>query len=462
MSKLFGSKNLLYICCTLISFVYSSSAFAISSDDPLGALKNSPEFNDCYEQEIDISQPLYLNNIIEIAICNSPTIRQNYMQTKATAAGYGQALSGYLPKINSGADINRRFSNSDTLLHNRDRTYTSTTGASLSLSWLLFDFGATSANIEKTKQNLLSANFSFDYNLRNIIYDITAAYYTMLGYNSATQSALANEASAKSAFEAAGKRYELGLVALSDKLQAETSYAQAQLDRTRTENNLQISKGKLLSLLNLAPYAQLHFAEFFPDIKELQFQGQLEDLVKSALSKRRDLAAKKADLQAATANLEAAKKRNYPSLSLTGGLGVNERFSNHDSNSNNGTIGLELSFPIFTGFSNTYNITQNLYLVESAKADLKRTERSIELDVWDTYQNWTTATKNYEISIKLLDSALENEKVALGAYKAGRGDILNLLNAQSKLATARVEKVSAVYNVFIAKSNLLRALAENE
>ncbi|MDR2337369.1 MAG: TolC family protein [Deltaproteobacteria bacterium] len=451
-----------YILFTYISLAYLPAAFAFSIDDPFDALQNSPDFTECYEKQIDTNQAFYLADIIEIAICNSPTIRQNYMQARASAASYGQALSGYLPKINSGANLNRKFSESDSLLNSRNKTYNSDTSANLSLSWLLFDFGATPAYIEKTKQNLLSANFSFDHNLRSTIYDITSAYYTMLSYHSATQSALANEASAKSAFEAASKRYELGLVALSDKLQAETSYAQAQLDRTRTENNFQISKGKLLSLLNLAPYAKLNFAEFFPDIKELQFQGQLEDLIKSTLNKRSDLAAKKAELQAATANLEAAQKKNYPTLSLTSSLGINDRFSNDDSNSNNGTIGLELSFPIFTGFSNTYNIMQSRYLVESAKADLKRTQRIVELDVWDTYQNWTTAIKNHEISIKLLDSALENEKVALGAYKAGKGNILNLLNAQSKLATARVEKVSAVYNVFIAKSNLLRALAENE
>ena len=432
----------------------TASAMSIF-EDPLRIINDSDDFRVCYETQISSEQSLSLENIIVLAICNNPSLRQTYMQAKATAAAHGQALSAYMPQVRAGADIAR--TSSDTSI--TPRTYSSPVSGNISLSWLLFDFGATPANTERTKQNLLAANFSLNYALQNTIYSVAESYYNLLGTIEVIKSVKANEESAKLAFEAASKRFELGLVSLSDKLQAETAYGQTQLAVTRAENNMQISLGRLLALLNLPPYTKLNIAPFASDIKELQFQKDIKELIQDALAKRQDLAAKQAEIKAAKASLDYARRKNLPTVSLFGNTGASDRIHRDHADSTNWRVGAEISVPLFTGFNDTYSITQSRYQYEGAKADLARTEKAVELDVWNSYQDYTTAIKNYEISIKLFVSAAESERVALGAYKAGKGSILNLLNSQSQLATARVEKTSAIYNVFIAKSNLLRALS---
>ena len=450
------SHHILAIC-TYITIACPPAASAYSFlEDPWGIINDSPDFRACYEKQISQEQPLHLEDIIEIAICNNPSLRQTYMQAKATAAVYGQAISAYMPQVKAGADIGRTYSDSAA----NPRAYNSPVNGNISLSWLLFDFGATPANVERTKQNLVSANFYLNYTLQNTVYSVAESYYNLLGTIEVIKSVKANEESAKLAYEAASKRYELGVVALSDKLQAETAYGQTQLAVTRAENNLQISQGRLLALLNLSPYIQLNIAPFASDIKELKFQKDIKELIQDALKRRPDLAAKQADLKAAEASLDYAKRKNLPTVSLFGRVGASDRLNRRSADSNDWRAGVELSFPIFTGFNDTYGITQSRYQYEGTKADLARTEKAVETDVWNAYQDYITAIKSYEISLKLFASAVENERVALGAYKAGKGNILNLLNAQSQLATARVERTSAIYNVFIAKSNLLRALSE--
>ncbi len=435
---------------------HSTHAYSLL-DDPLGTTNNLQNFKDCYGEEIDKNKPLYLSDIVEIAICNNPTIRQDYLSAKIAGANYGEALAAYFPTLKGNGTISRSAigKTSDTM------DYDSQMGAGLTMSWLLFDFGARSASTERSKQNLIAANFTFDNKLQKSIFDITEAYYQMLGYAEATKSAEASEESAKSAYDAASKRYELGLVALSDKLQAETSYAEAQLYSTKAKNSLEISRGALLSLLNLAPNTRLNIASFSADVKELAFKNSIDELIKIALEKRTDIIAEKATVKAEEANLKYAERKNLPSLSFSSGLKTNDTIHDHDRATKSGNIGLELSVPLFTGFADTYNITRNRYALKSAQAKYDAVQRAVEKDVWDTYQNYTTAIKDYEISTKLLNSALENERVALGAYKAGKGDIISLLNAQSKLSDARVSKVSAIYSVFVAKNNLLRALNEN-
>ena len=64
------------------------------------------------------------------------------------------------------------------------------------------------------------------------------------------------------------------------------------------------------------------------------------------------------------------------------------------------------------------------------------------------------------IAKKLFESAVENEKVALGSFRAGKGDIISLMEAQSKLLSARQELISAQYGLYTAKIALLKSAGE--
>lgn len=55
-------------------------------------------------------------------------------------------------------------------------------------------------------------------------------------------------------------------------------------------------------------------------------------------------------------------------------------------------------------------------------------------------------------------SADQNAKVALGAYKAGKGSILTVLDAQSRLADVRSTRSRSFYELLIAKTNIIRKI----
>ena len=60
----------------------------------------------------------------------------------------------------------------------------------------------------------------------------------------------------------------------------------------------------------------------------------------------------------------------------------------------------------------------------------------------------------------MLESAIENEQVAPGSYKAGKGDIISLMEAQSKLVSARKAYISAQYGLYTSKVALLKTAGE--
>jgi len=58
----------------------------------------------------------------------------------------------------------------------------------------------------------------------------------------------------------------------------------------------------------------------------------------------------------------------------------------------------------------------------------------------------------------LLDSAQQSARVALGRYKAGVGSILDVLNAQSALASARQQRIQSTFNWNISRASLAQAM----
>ena len=82
----------------------------------------------------------------------------------------------------------------------------------------------------------------------------------------------------------------------------------------------------------------------------------------------------------------------------------------------------------------------------------------VALDVWTAYQNLITATQSLRTTADLLGSAEQSERVALGRYKAGMGNILDVLNAQSALASARQQRIQSTFNWNVSRATLAQAM----
>ena len=122
------------------------------------------------------------------------------------------------------------------------------------------------------------------------------------------------------------------------------------------------------------------------------------------------------------------------------------------------TIGLTLTIPFFSGFDTTYKVRSAQAKAESAGAQREALRQQVALDVWTAYQNLSTSTQAIRSTADLLASAEQSERVALGRYKAGVGTILDLLNAQSALASARLQRIQAMLDWNVSRAALAKAV----
>jgi outer membrane protein len=145
----------------------------------------------------------------------------------------------------------------------------------------------------------------------------------------------------------------------------------------------------------------------------------------------------------------------YPSINATADYG-NTYYGTTSLYKDNYSGGLLFSVPLFTGFSQRYNVEQARADQESAQARLSSLEQQVVLEVWTSYYNLKTAEQRVRTSEDLLKSATESYRVALGRYKAGVGSILDLLSAQSALESARAQRVQSTADWYVSLAALAR------
>ncbi len=98
--------------------------------------------------------------------------------------------------------------------------------------------------------------------------------------------------------------------------------------------------------------------------------------------------------------------------------------------------------------------------MDSSKAQRDFVANQVALDVWKAYQTLLTNSQALNATDDLLSAADAAEKMASGRYKAGLGTILDVLTAQSTLASAQQQRVTAQYNFRASKFALAQAIGQ--
>lgn len=410
----------------------------------------------CLEKEIAVNKEVSLIDLIKIGICNNPALNADYMGLKIGEANLGAAKSEYFPNINMGAGIGKNTNKKQGRHHVENDPY----NINLGLSLLLYDFGGRTARVDSFRYYLANAGFNYNSALQDLILGVHTQYFKLLGAKEDLKSAKANEAMYKKAYDEASRKYEVGLAALNDKLQTQTSYEQSKLQVLQMQNAVKQYQGELATILNLPPETTFRLKQP-PKDRDLTALGKkdtLEKMIEAATKERDEIKAQEMALNAANSSLRELRASRYGSFSLAAESGYNNSWKGSRSYNRDNSIGLNYKIPLFTGFNTSYKISAAKYKREQERLNLENLRNQIKNEVWSSYHNYQTAMKSYEVSKKVLKSAEENERVAFRSYEVGSTDIINLLTAETQLAEARDSVINAFYTVLIDKATLYRAI----
>lgn len=392
---------------------------------------------------------LTLGDALTHILCQSPALRQAIAEVAAQSAAVEQGEVARRPTWNASVQYSaeRNFNSSGT----SGRSL----GASVGLSWALFDFGQRSANLREARLALSAAMATQGNTLLDGIREMLRLYGEAAVAAAALEATTETEASAARTAAAAQARHQAQVGSQIDRLQAQTALAQASLARVRAQSTWESARGALALALGGPVDQPLRMAQWttwatgnepIPDLPALQTEAREQHPRLRAL---RD------QIASLDARMEGSRAQNRGDLSLSASTGSSRNWGAAGQGSiPTGSVSLVASIPLFNGRQAQAQLAQIVAERSAREAELEAARREVDSQLWQAHQAMQTSRQSLQTTARLLASAEKAFEVAHGRYRAGVGTMLELLSAQASLADARRQRVEAQIEQLTARTQL--------
>lgn len=399
----------------------------------------------------DMSHPLTLSELVDIALENNPSTRQAWWNAHRAAAALGNAKSSYYPQV--GIDAFANHGRTFKFINGPDTNYTMV-GADLFLSLLLYDCGARSANVESAKNALVAANWQSDWSLQKVMIRVLENAYTLMHAQMSLEAAIISEEDAKKVLHTARELNRTGLSPISDVYTTQATLSQMKIETSMQRAHVDIQKGKLVSSLGLPANTCLELApiESMPQ-PEMQ---QTDCLIDIAYQQRADLSAMQARVAASAANMDRVRSSYGPKFSIKGVGGANH-FVNDKSNGLQYEVAFNVDMPLFTGFEATYQSRMAYADTQMSIEEMNELQLSIAMEVLTHSRTLQAAQEILPDAEDQLINATKAYDSVLERYRAGKEHIAEVSNALRQLANARLRYSDVKTRWLIALANLAYA-----
>lgn len=361
----------------------------------------------------------------------------------------------------------------------------------------LFRVASARADREATQARIRAASFTLES-------DVTVQYLLALRARDGVEVARRQLDRAEQNFELADARVEVGATTPTDAKQAEVERGRAQIDLLEAESGYRTEKLRVLERVGVRADGDFELASEFQIFEP---SWERDDLVGQALDGHPQLRAFRAQESARKANARQAWSGYLPNIFLSanwsgrarqigdpdyllnqarGSLSSQEsscQFWNEISSglssplegyprdcsgftlspeqesmilANNDvfpfnfkkepwSLFVQVSLPIFQGFSRSRQVSEARAAADDARLNRVAEELRIETEVTESYDELMTATQVVEIEARNREVAGEQLELAQERYRLGAATFLELLEAQSSMATAERDYLNARY-----------------
>ncbi|HEX6106946.1 MAG TPA: TolC family protein [Gemmatimonadales bacterium] len=382
---------------------------------------------------------LTLEDVVDLGLRNNPATRLAWANARTAAAAYGAERGAWWPTVDAEVNAARLQTAAS---QGRTAVEQSVLTPSVTLSYLLFDFGGRSGRVAGARQRLLAAGFGHNATIQDVVLQVQVAYFEYLATRALLQAQRTTLEEAELNLTAAEERRRVGLATIADVLQARTAASQARLDLQAVEGNLQTARGALALSLGLPANLPYDLDSTDTTAPVAALADSVDAIIAAAVAGRPDLAAARAEAEAARAGIGEARAGLLPSLQF-GATGGRTYATTIPDGANSYTLSLGLAIPLFSGLARQYDVRAAESAADAAAARSESLRQQVIFQVFRAYHALQTATRRVATAADLVASAQQSNEVARGRYRSGVGSVLDLLAAQSALASARAQQVEA-------------------
>ncbi len=394
-----------------------------------------------------------LLDIYELALKNDAQIKANKASYEAGKEYAAIARAGLLPQVNARYNYSdSKGDYTETPVSTRiGETNSKTKDWGITLDQPLFNMSAW-YDYKKGQKLSNQAEAIYGADQQSLIVRVASAYFNVLRSVDKLETTIAEQNAFAHQLDQVKQRFDVGLVAITDVHEAQAAYDSALAATLEARGSLSISY-EALEVLTGKPEDQIApLSEKFPVVTPTP--ADRAEWVNFALKNNYNLKAAKFNAEAAENNADSARADFLPTV--TASLGKTKRNVDGDfekfpfANENEGSsVSVGVNIPIFSGLRTSSLARQAVSLGLQAQEQYNSTQRntiqntrSLHLSV-ETDVARVTARKQATISNQ---SALEATQAG---YEVGTRNLVEVLQAQSKLYQARRDYSNALYDYVI-------------
>jgi outer membrane protein len=279
---------------------------------------------------------------------------------------------------------------------------------------------------------------------------VSEAYFNVLRAEETLASAKAEEAALKRQLEQSQKRFEVGLIAKTDVLEA-----QAQLDgsiaaRISQEvglaSALEVLAGIIGNNANTLSKLRADFVITPPQ------PNNAEEWVKLAQDKNPQLAAARFNQTAAEQAVKEQQAGYRPTIDAVASISDRDNGTGNAASFNNGrsmSAGIEMQWPLYTGGRTKSAIKQASYGRDAAREQVTSVQRQLTTQTRTAFLN--VSADSYRVAAR--QQAVKSAEAALAATKAGYDvgtrNIVDVLLAERNVYAAKRDYANSRYDYVI-------------
>ena len=393
---------------------------------------------------LGLAEPLSLEQAVNMALGNHLDIKlavntetQAKYALDAARGSRGISLDAsntfYLKRIDYSADSN---------------------SSQISLSLPLYSGGKNEGNIAIAQTDVTIAGLDLVKTRQDVKLNTVAAYFDIINYRETIGVDQETVDNYTKHLENVRDQYGAGNLPKSDVLSSEVQLINAQQTLMQDKNKYEVAVNKLKNLIRWDRPDQ---PELVSGFQHEPLTRSMEDCVDYTKAHHPTLKKYRLNIEEAKQNVGVAAADKKPTVSLTAATGWSSSVLPEDDNKDV-YVGVTTAWNLFDSQVTAAKIKEAKSKVDSAYLDLTSQEDSLILSVKEYYLSAKEAEKRMATTQVAIKKADEDYFIAEAKYRIGEGILLDVIDAQLALTTAKDNYIAAQYDYDTYRAKLDNAM----
>ncbi|WP_396635587.1 TolC family protein [Maribacter sp. R77961] len=411
-----------------------------------------------------------LQECVEYAMENNLTVAQFELDLENVKIEKSDALGNFLPSLNANTSFSSNTGFSINPTNNLPTNSTqNNVNAGVNTGVTLFDGLRNVHRFNRAKLNAIANQYRLDDLKDDIRLNVANAYLQIISNKEALKVARAQYAVTEQDLKRVKELVDSGVVPRGDLLEIEATAAGQEQQIINNEGLVRISKIGLAQLLQINDYENFEVSDQTFDIPVSDILSNSPSTIfAKAMEFRNDIKLSKSNVELAEKDLEINKGALLPTIGAFANYGT--RYSDvaqipGPSATPGGppvfftpsftdqlwifdgvSYGVQLSVPIFNGFSVKNDIKRAKIGVERAKLQFEQDKMDLEATVQQSYVDVTNSYKAYEAAEKTLESRRLAYEYSKERFDVGLMNAFDFSQAQARVDNAEADVVRTKYD----------------